>query len=224
MLKVVTNPGASTDHIDLDKCILCQNSKKEYLSQGDKVKEKLLEAAKVIPDDQRSKQILSAENEAFEYHATSCYATFIKASKRSSGKSTLHQSSSEMSDSVKSPENTRVKRQKVDTKKICVVCGYDRLWDKNTQTRVHDLFRVCEAHPAQKLLNAAELKQGDVLTRIVYCYDRGVKDIYAADIHYHNKCLQKYFRERIDSIMVNLDKEDSTKKDVVSKVFFDVTS
>lgn len=58
------------------------------------------------------------------------YATFIEASKWISGKSTYQQSSSESSETVKSPSNTRENMQKVYTKKICVMCSLDRLWDK----------------------------------------------------------------------------------------------
>ena len=46
-----------------------------------------------------------------------------------------------------------------------------------------------------------------------------VLKIYARDIHYHANCLRKYFREydrRIDSIMVNLEKEEDTSNNIIS--------
>ena len=92
--------------------------------------------------------------------------------------------------------------------------------------RIHKLFCLCEMYPAQKLLNAAELNR-DVYTRIVFCYEGGAKDIYARDIHYHANCLRKYFRDydrRIDSIMVNLEKEEDTSNDIISNVFEEIMS
>ena len=209
----------STDGIDISKCILCQKSKREYLSKGAKGKANLLNAARILHDDERS--------EDFKYHATSCYSTYIKALKRNNQEPTLQQSCSTNPDTDISPENTRSERQKVDTKNVCVVCGHDRTWDKTLEMRIHKLFRLRELSPAQKLLNASELNRDDVYTRIVFCYEGGAKDKYARDIHYHANCLRKYFREydrRIDSIMVNLEKEEDTSNDIISNVFEEIMS
>ena len=62
-------------------------------------------------------------------------------------------------------------------------CVQFRFWNKVIQTRVHELFCLCEAHPVQKLLNTTELNQDDVSTTTIFCCDHGVKDIYAADTH-----------------------------------------
>ena len=145
--------------------------KKDYISQGEKSNDKLLEAAQVAPDGQRCKMILRAEYEAFicHIHLSSCYATFIKASKRISGKSTHQQSSSESPETVKSPGDTRANRQNFYTKKICVAYSFDQLSDKKTQTKVDKLFCLCETHPAQKLMNPAKLNQNNVFMGIVFC-------------------------------------------------------
>ena len=71
-----------TDDIDISKCILCQKSKCEYLSKGAKGKANLLNAARILHDDERSEHIKRVENEDFTYHATSCYSTYVKALKR----------------------------------------------------------------------------------------------------------------------------------------------
>lgn len=65
---------------------------------------------------------------------------------------------------------------------------------------MHELFCLCEADQAQKLLNPAKKNLDYVFMEIVLCYDHGVEVIYAADIHCHNKCYQNYFREYDESI------------------------
>ena len=60
---------SSTDDIDISKCILCQKSKREYLSKGVKGKANLLNAARILHDDERSERIKRVENEDFKYHA-----------------------------------------------------------------------------------------------------------------------------------------------------------
>ena len=210
MLNIVTSLSASQDSVDLEKCILCQTSKRDKLSEGEKGKQNLLDAARILKDDEKSKRIIAFENEIFRYHATSCYSTFIKTSKRKL-QPQAHSSNSEIPF-----ETTRPKRQKIELKEICVICGQDRIWDKTTDTRIHKRFRLCEQYSAQKLLNAAELNRDEVYTRIIFCYEGGTEDVFANDIHYHNKCLRKYFKRydsKIDLIMENLDKEDDANKD-----------
>ena len=184
----VTNSTSPTPAIDIEKCILCQKSKKEYLSQSDNGKAKLLDAARVLPSDERSERILQAAHEKVKYHSVSCYATFIKASKRH-----INQEASSSSTEDTTSENTRPKRQKTESKS-CVVCGQDRIWDNSAQKRIHEVFRVSEAHRAQKLLNAAELNKDEVYTRIVFCYENGIKDIFARDIYYHGNLSKKVFQ------------------------------
>ena len=68
------------------------------------------------------------------------------------------------------------------------------------------MYRICEVNRAQKLLNAAELLQDSVFTRLSTCYDSGVGAVFAADIEYHDNCMRRYlidYDQKIESIMEN---------------------
>ena len=60
---------------------------------------------------------------------------------------------------------TLVQKDRKKEKEVCVMSGFDRVWDKSSQCSTRTLFRL-EEYPAQKLMNAAELNQNNVFTQI----------------------------------------------------------
>ena len=196
---------------------------------GEVGRTKLLQAAIGIPDDVRSKRILKLtedERSSIKYHSVTCYANYIKVSKKQ--KSVASECSNVPSPSSTFGESSRVKRQKKNEQEICVICGSDRVWDNTLKCAERKkLYRLCEEFGAQKLLNAAELKQDSVFTRLAIYYDVAMKALFAADVKYHGNCLRKYIREydrKIASIINNLDKEDCGKDEAVLQVFKNVLS
>ena len=195
----VTDPNCSSvSKIDIGKCILCQKNKKlkdskrlEYVSGTDVGRQQILSAAEVLFGNERSERVLRVKTETFKYHSTSCYAKFMKESKRKSENllSSPIGSNAVVTSTPGPSHSARKKRQKSDSKNVCVVCGHDRIWDKKEQKQARELFRISEEYSAQKLLNAAEVNQDDVYTRIVFCYEDGVKAIFAEDTFYHGNCL-----------------------------------
>ena len=144
--KILTVNTSIREEIDLTQCILCQSNKSEYLSSGEKGRTNLLNAAKNIPDDIRSKRLIYlTEHEVtlIKYHSVSCYSTFVKASKRSRVSTDVD--SAATSDCPQtSPANTRVKRLKTSEKNICIICGSNRVWNSVTHQHEYNLYRVSE--------------------------------------------------------------------------------
>ena len=104
--------------------------------------------------------------------------------------------------------NTRTKKIKPTSTKVCVICGSGVKTVK--QQKIHKLLRVCEKYRAQKLLNTARLFQ-DRAHRETGEMD-GPDDVFAADIFYHKYCCRDYFNRydaKVEEILQHLDKEDT---------------
>ena len=91
---------------------------------------------------------------------------------------------------------------------ICVICG--SVCKTIKQTKVHQLFRVCEKQRAQKLLNAARFFKDQPYTHTASMH--GPEDVFAADIYYHSYCCRNYFNRydgEVEEILKGLEEEDS---------------
>ena len=85
-------------------------------------------------------------------------------------------------------------------------------------------FRICEEHAAKTLLKAANFNKDSVYTRCIMF--KGVGDMYAVDVMYHNNCLNrciKKFQYDVDALMtfeVNDDRSllEDTSKELISVI------
>lgn len=142
-----------------------------------------------------------------KYHASSCYRSFQKDIARTD--SITQPSATQQVVAVNDTPEPRSKRFKPSVPaNSCIICGSDRLTVK--PKTIHTSYRICEKPMAQKLLNAAIMFKDRVYTETAAMCNVG--DVFAADIHYHDKCCKAYFRKyqtKIEEIMNNLEMEDS---------------
>ena len=183
--------------------------------------------------EEKNADISKNEASLVKYHSVSCYSIFVKASKRSTRKTCPVSTDSDSTGTAStsgtfqiSTDTTRIKRRRTSEIKTCIICGSNRRWNAGNQDYDYKMYRICEVNRAQKLLNAAELLQDSVVTRLSTCYDSDVGAVFAADFEYHKSCMRKYlidYDRKIESIMDNLEKEN-TSTDQVREVFNKIVS
>ena len=184
---------------DFDLCVLCQ-TKKGGLSGTDVGQNNIVTASNKYQDklfDDVGKDDLSS----FKYHMK-CYRSYVRhfdhvgdISNNENNSTTdedlygslqISCTEEDVSNSLQSPPK-RIKRNQSSVgklPKLCIICNLVK--HKNCRT----LHRICEYDRAQMFLDARMAFLDDVYTRTSTIAD--VKDLYAADVLCHDKCMNNY--------------------------------
>ena len=212
----LTNPPTKQQKcLDLSLCIVCQSSSGKGIVQNPKPMsfQKLKLSAERRHDTRLCDRLKAAteENCTPLWHR-SCFCNYanernvsiaekIAASKEDES----HEKSACSSREIASTVTTRASiGWKTDMKK-CIFC------QKQTKKKKSKLYRICEETMAQKLLETCRREQDEIFTRLCMCND--VKDIFAADVLYHDACRREYFNQK--GIFVSSDK----KCDILMEAF-----
>ena len=106
------------------------------------------------------------------------------------------------------PEGKKCKKEHI----VCSLCLKRSIG--SWPNAVYELYRVSEmklgSSRASKFLSAMKFNEDHVYREYIYC--ETVKDIFAADVYYHNKCMSNYIRtyeRQVELILLNFRREDA---------------
>lgn len=82
---------------------------------------------------------------------------------------------------------TRSKVNAFQSSDLCVVCGH--ISNNGVTTK----YRISEKNRAKTFFDATRALKDDVFIRTAHITD--FRSVFAADIHYHDRCMKKYLRK-----------------------------
>ena len=188
-------------NIDLNKCILCQkikdNKGDRRLTSTEKGRQLIISTSTDILKDDLISDVKGEELCLLKYHVNTCYSRYIRQRDRTESKALEknceNAGPSEASNQEEFKADCReTKRRRISTEqpgnkvseKPCIICNQVKHQGENKK------YRICEVKCAKQFLSAERFFNDDVHRQTILLETHG--DVFAADVFYHKKCLNRY--------------------------------